>query len=226
MRRCLLRLRLTPAETGTETFLTPRAKKPFRLSPATDSPEWLPDHPPEVRGSYGLITACGVRFSDAAYESARVNMNRMVPRDCQLKQYFFYRYGVVRKPQGVKMGKGKALIDYYEYRIPPLTVLFEIYGPIHPKDAYFILGRGSESLPGKYHVAKKGLQFADFRHLDDQRIREFEDLQMAQELAQLKKEIAEGRLLPNQPVGRIQFPPSPFFPARRPQPSLKSLEAL
>ncbi|MBK8565027.1 MAG: 50S ribosomal protein L16 [Saprospiraceae bacterium] len=88
----------------------------------------------DVRGSvvsfgiYGLKAITGARITNRQIESARIAMTRYMKREGQVWIRIFPDRPISRKPQEVRMGKGKGSLDHYVAIVAPGRIMFEIDG--------------------------------------------------------------------------------------------------
>ncbi|MCC6724516.1 MAG: 50S ribosomal protein L16 [Saprospiraceae bacterium] len=88
----------------------------------------------DVRGSvvsfgiYGLKAITGARITNRQIESARIAMTRYMKREGQVWIRIFPDRPITRKPQEVRMGKGKGSLDHYVAIVAPGRIMFEIDG--------------------------------------------------------------------------------------------------
>jgi len=88
----------------------------------------------DVRGSivsfgiYGLKAITGGRITSRQIESARIAMTRYMKREGQVWIRIFPDKPITRKPQEVRMGKGKGSLDHYVAMVAPGRIMFEIDG--------------------------------------------------------------------------------------------------
>lgn len=88
----------------------------------------------DVRGSivsfgiYGLKAITGGRITNRQIESARIAMTRYMKREGQVWIRIFPDKPITRKPQEVRMGKGKGSLDHYVAMVAPGRIMFEIDG--------------------------------------------------------------------------------------------------
>jgi len=88
----------------------------------------------DVRGSvvsfgiYGLKAITGGRITNRQIESARIAMTRYMKREGQVWIRIFPDRPISRKPQEVRMGKGKGSLDHYVAMVAPGRIMFEIDG--------------------------------------------------------------------------------------------------
>ncbi len=79
-------------------------------------------------GSYGLISESAERLTSRQIEAARRAMTRYVKRGGKIWIRVFPHTPVTKKPNEVKMGKGKGKPEYFVAKVKPGTVLFEMDG--------------------------------------------------------------------------------------------------
>ncbi len=79
-------------------------------------------------GAYGLKAITGGRLTNRQIESARIAMTRYMKREGQVWIRIFPDKPITRKPQEVRMGKGKGSLDHYVAMIQPGRIMFEIDG--------------------------------------------------------------------------------------------------
>ena len=105
-------------------------------------------------GSYALISLEASRLTAAQIYAAELAMKRLLKRDGQIWSRVFPAIPVSKKPQQVRMGKGKGAIDHWIARIRPGSFLFEIEleNPILAERA---LAVAASKLPFKTKVLKQ-----------------------------------------------------------------------
>ncbi|MBL7791816.1 MAG: 50S ribosomal protein L16 [Saprospiraceae bacterium] len=79
-------------------------------------------------GSFGLKAQAGGRLTNRQIEAARIAMTRYMKREGKVWIRIFPDKPVTRKPQEVRMGKGKGAVDHYVALIKPGCIMFEIDG--------------------------------------------------------------------------------------------------
>ena len=79
-------------------------------------------------GTYGLKAMGTTRITNRQIEAARVVMTRHMKREGQVWIRIFPDKPITKKPQEVRMGKGKGALDHYVAVIKPGRILFEIDG--------------------------------------------------------------------------------------------------
>jgi len=79
-------------------------------------------------GSYGLKALGADRVTARQIEAARRAAVRCMKRQGRLWIRIFPDLPVSKKPNEVRMGKGKGSVEYYAVRVSPGRVLFEVEG--------------------------------------------------------------------------------------------------
>ncbi|MCB0657736.1 MAG: 50S ribosomal protein L16 [Saprospiraceae bacterium] len=79
-------------------------------------------------GSFGLKSLDGGRLTSRQIESARIAMTRHMKREGNVWIRIFPDKPITKKPQEVRMGKGKGPLDHYVAIIEPGRILFELDG--------------------------------------------------------------------------------------------------
>ena len=79
-------------------------------------------------GSYGLKAITGGRITNRQIESARVAMTRYMKREGKVWIRIFPDKPITKKPQEVRMGKGKGALDHYVAEVKPGRIMFELDG--------------------------------------------------------------------------------------------------
>lgn len=79
-------------------------------------------------GSYALKAITSGRLTSRQIESARIAMTRHMKREGQVWIRIFPDKPITRKPQEVRMGKGKGSLDHYVAMIQPGRIMFEVDG--------------------------------------------------------------------------------------------------
>lgn len=79
-------------------------------------------------GDFGLQATDRAILSGRQIEAGRVAMTRFIKRGGKVWVRVFPHTPITKKPQEVKMGKGKGDIQYYAVKILPGTVLYEMAG--------------------------------------------------------------------------------------------------
>ncbi len=97
-------------------------------------------------GSYGLKSLDLGRLTSRQIESARIAMTRHMKREGMVWIRIFPDKPVTRKPQEVRMGKGKGAHDHWVALIKPGCIMFEIDG-VTPEVAMQALALAAQKLP-------------------------------------------------------------------------------
>ena len=79
-------------------------------------------------GQYALQAQGHERITSRQIESARQAMTRYVKRGGKIWIRIFPHTPVSRKPQDVKMGRGKGNPEFFVAQVKPGTILFEMQG--------------------------------------------------------------------------------------------------
>ena len=79
-------------------------------------------------GSFGLKAMDTARITNRQIESARIAMTRYMKREGQVWIRIFPDKPITKKPQEVRMGKGKGALDHYVAVVKPGRILFELEG--------------------------------------------------------------------------------------------------
>ena len=79
-------------------------------------------------GSFGLKAVTAGRLTNRQIESARIAMTRYMKREGKVWIRVFPDKPITKKPQEVRMGKGKGAPDHFVAVVKPGRVLFEIGG--------------------------------------------------------------------------------------------------
>lgn len=79
-------------------------------------------------GSYGLKSLDAGRLTNRQLEAARVAMTRAIKREGNVWMRVFPDRPITKKPQEVRMGKGKGPLDHYVAYVEPGRILFELDG--------------------------------------------------------------------------------------------------
>ena len=79
-------------------------------------------------GTFGLKSLEQGRITNRQIESARIAMTRYMKREGKVWIRIFPDKPITKKPQEVRMGKGKGALDHYVAVIKPGRVMFEIDG--------------------------------------------------------------------------------------------------
>lgn len=79
-------------------------------------------------GTFGLKSVAQGRITNRQIESARIAMTRYMKREGKVWIRIFPDKPITKKPQEVRMGKGKGALDHYVAVIKPGRIMFEIDG--------------------------------------------------------------------------------------------------
>ena len=79
-------------------------------------------------GSYGLKSLDSGRITSRQIEAARVAMTRSMKREGMVWIRIFPDKPITKKPQEVRMGKGKGPVDHWVAVVQPGRIMFEVDG--------------------------------------------------------------------------------------------------
>jgi large subunit ribosomal protein L16 len=79
-------------------------------------------------GSYGLKALDAGRVTSRQIEAARVAMTRSMKREGMVWIRIFPDKPITKKPQEVRMGKGKGPVDHWVSIVEPGRIMFEVDG--------------------------------------------------------------------------------------------------
>ena len=79
-------------------------------------------------GTFGLKAITGARLTNRQIESARIAMTRSMKREGKVWIRIFPDKPITKKPQEVRMGKGKGAVDHWVAQVKPGRIMFEIDG--------------------------------------------------------------------------------------------------
>ncbi|MDZ4748964.1 MAG: 50S ribosomal protein L16 [Saprospiraceae bacterium] len=99
-------------------------------------------------GSYGLKSLELGRLTSRQIESARIAMTRHMKREGVVWIRIFPDKPVTKKPQEVRMGKGKGAHDHWVALVQPGRIMFELDG-VAPEVAREALALAAQKLPVK-----------------------------------------------------------------------------
>ncbi|MBK9103146.1 MAG: 50S ribosomal protein L16 [Saprospiraceae bacterium] len=99
-------------------------------------------------GSYGLKSLDLGRLTSRQIESARIAMTRHMKREGVVWIRIFPDKPVTKKPQEVRMGKGKGAHDHWVALVQPGRIMFELDG-VSPAVAREALALAAQKLPVK-----------------------------------------------------------------------------
>ena len=107
-------------------------------------------------GMYGLQSLNHNRITGRQIESARQAMTRKIKRQGRVWIRIFPHTPVTRKPNEVRMGKGKGNPEFHVAKVKPGTIMFEISN-IDEDLAKEAMRLASHKLPVKTKFVKKGV---------------------------------------------------------------------
>ena len=81
-----------------------------------------------AQGTYGVKTLDASRITARQIEAARISATRYMKREGQLWIRIFPDKPITRKPQEVRMGKGKGVPEFWVAPVRPGRILFEVGG--------------------------------------------------------------------------------------------------
>lgn len=81
-----------------------------------------------AQGVYGIKALEAVRINARQIEAARSSATRHMKREGQLWIRIFPDKPITRKPQEVRMGKGKGALEFWAAPVRPGRILFEVAG--------------------------------------------------------------------------------------------------
>ncbi len=79
-------------------------------------------------GTFGIKSLDSDRITSRQIEAARIAATRYMKREGSLWIKIFPDRPITKKPQEVRMGKGKGAVEYYAANVTPGRILFEIGG--------------------------------------------------------------------------------------------------
>lgn len=79
-------------------------------------------------GTFGLKAIQGGRITNRQIEAARIAMTRYMQREGNVWIRIFPDKPITKKPQEVRMGKGKGPLDHYVAMVEPGRIMFEMNG--------------------------------------------------------------------------------------------------
>ncbi len=97
-------------------------------------------------GSFGLKSMDTSRITSRQIESARVALTRFMKREGKVWIRIFPDKPITKKPQEVRMGKGKGPLDHYVAVVKPGRIIFEMDG-VPRKTAEEALRLAAQKLP-------------------------------------------------------------------------------
>lgn len=99
-------------------------------------------------GSFALKSLENARITSRQIESARIAMTRHMKREGAVWIRIFPDKPVTKKPQEVRMGKGKGAHDHWVALVQPGRIMFELDG-VSPTVAIEALQLAAQKLPVK-----------------------------------------------------------------------------
>ena len=105
-------------------------------------------------GTYGLKAIQPERVMGKQIEAARVALTRYMQRTGKVWSRVFPNIPVSKKPTEVRMGKGKGSPEFWECRVKPGRILFEVDG-VSEDVARIALYKASAKLPIKTKFIKR-----------------------------------------------------------------------
>lgn len=97
-------------------------------------------------GAFGIKTLERGRITNRQIESARIAMTRFMKREGKVWIRIFPDKPITKKPQEVRMGKGKGALSHYVAEVKPGHVLFEV-GAVDQATAHEALRLAAQKLP-------------------------------------------------------------------------------
>ncbi len=105
-------------------------------------------------GDYGLIALEPAWIKSNQIEACRVTMSRFFKRGGKIYIRIFPDKPVTKKPQEVRMGKGKGAVEYWVSVVKPGRVLFEVAN-VTEEQAKEAFRLASHKLPIKTKMVKR-----------------------------------------------------------------------
>jgi len=102
-------------------------------------------------GTYGLKTLDAGRITSRQIEAARIAMTRSMKREGMVWIRIFPDKPITKKPQEVRMGKGKGPVDHWVAIVEPGRIMFELDG-VSDSVAEESLRLAAQKLPVKTKV--------------------------------------------------------------------------
>jgi large subunit ribosomal protein L16 len=97
-------------------------------------------------GTFGLKAITGARLTNRQIESARIAMTRSMKREGKVWIRIFPDKPITKKPQEVRMGKGKGAVDHWVAQVKPGRIMFELDG-VTAEVAHEALRLAAQKLP-------------------------------------------------------------------------------
>ncbi|HMQ47747.1 MAG TPA: 50S ribosomal protein L16 [Saprospiraceae bacterium] len=105
-------------------------------------------------GSFGLKATTGGRITNRQIEAARIAMTRYMKREGKVWIRIFPDKPITKKPQEVRMGKGKGALDHWVALVQPGRIMFELDG-VPSSVAYEALRLAAQKLPVLTRIATR-----------------------------------------------------------------------
>jgi large subunit ribosomal protein L16 len=105
-------------------------------------------------GSFGLKSVEGLRVTARQIEAARRAAVRQMKRQGRFFINIFPDLPVSKKPNEVRMGKGKGSPEYFAVRVAPGRIMFEIEG-VDEQTARLALELAAAKLPVKTKIVQR-----------------------------------------------------------------------
>ena len=105
-------------------------------------------------GSFALKALENERITSRQIESARIAMTRHMKREGAVWIRIFPDKPITKKPQEVRMGKGKGAVDHWVAVVQPGRIMFELEG-VTPQVAYEALELAAQKLPLKCKIVTR-----------------------------------------------------------------------
>lgn len=105
-------------------------------------------------GDYGLVATEPAWIKSNVIEACRITMSRYFKRGGKIYIRIFPDKPVTKKPQEVRMGKGKGAVEYWVAPVKPGRILFEVANVTEEqaKEAFRLAGH---KLPIKVKMVKR-----------------------------------------------------------------------
>ena len=105
-------------------------------------------------GDYGLKALEPCWLTDRQIEAARVAMTRFIKRGGKVWIRVFPDKPITKKPQEVRMGKGKGEPAYWAAVVTPGTILYELSG-VSEEAAKICFARLAHKMPVRVRMVKR-----------------------------------------------------------------------
>ena len=107
-----------------------------------------------IYSEYALVTTEPSLITASQLESITLTIKRALKRKGKIIHRVFPHQSLTKKPQEVRMGKGKGNIEYYACRVKPGRIIFEVDG-VTEEIAKIALYKASAKLPIKTKFIKR-----------------------------------------------------------------------